>query len=63
MQQERMGLDEELITKLTRKDVLLILLCISITCNHTQGGRLLYDLECLREKIVIESGLNMFAGS
>jgi hypothetical protein len=53
--------NEEIKIKLARRDILLLLLCINITHNHTKGGTLLYDLDCLREKLVAESDLTMYS--
>jgi len=49
MLKEKGDLNEEITIKVTRRDVLLILLCIDMTRKHTKGGTLLYDLECLLE--------------
>ncbi len=63
MYKEIGSINEEITIKLTRRDVLLTMLCISIAFNHTKGGTLLYDLECLREKIISESGITMYSAS
>jgi hypothetical protein len=54
------GLNEEIRIKLIRRDVLLLTLCIDIARNHTKGGTLFYDLECLREKLVTDSKSTMY---
>jgi hypothetical protein len=58
---EKNSLSGEIKINLTRRDVLLLLLCINITRNHTKGGTLLNDLDCLREKLVAESDLTMYS--
>ena len=58
---ENGNLNEELEIKLTKRDVLLGMLCINITRNRTKGGTLLYDLNCLEEKLVADSSLTMCA--
>lgn len=63
MQQEKGSLDEQITVNLTRREVLLIMLCINTAFNHAEDGTLLYDLECLREKVVSESGITMYSAS
>jgi hypothetical protein len=61
MVNENGSLNEEINVKLTRRNALLILLCINVTRNHTKGGTLLFDLDCLREKLVADSALTMYS--
>jgi hypothetical protein len=60
---EKDGLNEPIVVTLTRREVLLIMLCINTAFNHSKGGALLYDLECLREKVLSESGITMYSAS
>jgi hypothetical protein len=59
MVNDNVSLNEEIKVKLTRRNVLLILLCINVTRNHTKGGTLIYDLDCLEEKLGADSPLMM----
>lgn len=61
MLNDRGRLNEEVRIKLSRRDILLLMLCVSVTHNHTKGGALLFDLNCLREKLIAESDPVMYS--